>query len=328
MVTDLADFALSKTRSAAGPGEAAVAAAVAAGDQGAPVMGPADMPDFESYEEALEWKRNYNIERREAVWRQRWDAKIAHGRVTWELEKMEKTNRIAAAREAAHRKQLEDRIKQQSEEVEREYKNRCREVQIQKKLQAWETKENQKIHERMDKRAKADEVRRQTLAVEKQRIFDEEQDTAHERAVIKTRNIELQAKRDQAIAEREAAREAKNRDRAFDVKAEADRELAERRARFPGGPKYTRCVLLLPEKMKTEEDTKLEETRAEHLARKEHERNVAETKRIGQAKAARARDLQRFKGSTEQDLLRGRRSIFECPISCLHERAAAERKRK
>merc|ERR1719281_855707 len=98
------------------------------------------MPDVDlTDQDVLNWKREHNIRTREAEWKKSQDEMLMQKQVSWEVLRLEKENRLAAAREAARRKHCEERLRVKQEEVEREYKDRCREVAIEKRTHHWST---------------------------------------------------------------------------------------------------------------------------------------------------------------------------------------------
>merc|ERR1711988_1082604 len=65
--------------------------------------------------------------------------------VTWEIERCERENRLAAARETRRREELEKRVHDQHVELDRRYKDRCREVEIDRREKKWEKEENARL---------------------------------------------------------------------------------------------------------------------------------------------------------------------------------------
>merc|ERR1719183_2818214 len=102
-------------------------------------------PELHSEQDMLAWKREYNIRQREADWKRRQDELLTQKRVSWEIEKCERNNRLAAARETRRREELEKRVHDQHVELDRRYKDRCREVEIERREKAWEKKENEQL---------------------------------------------------------------------------------------------------------------------------------------------------------------------------------------
>merc|ERR1719408_1105398 len=104
-------------------------------------------PELRSEQDMLAWKREYNIRQREADWKRRQDELLTQKRVTWEIERCERENRLAAARETRRREELEKRVHDQHVELDRRYKDRCREVEIDRRDKTWEKKENARLME-------------------------------------------------------------------------------------------------------------------------------------------------------------------------------------
>merc|ERR1712139_361092 len=115
-----------------------------AGIGGGP-QGLGDFPELHSEQDMLAWKREYNIRQREADWKKRQDEALMQKQVAWEVAKLEKDNRLAAAGEATRRRRLEQKIRVKHEQVEREYCERCREIEIKKRAEDWENKTNKDI---------------------------------------------------------------------------------------------------------------------------------------------------------------------------------------
>merc|ERR1719262_1743727 len=90
------------------------------------------MPDAEysTDQDVLNWKREHNIRTREAEWKKRQDEMLMQKQVSWEVLRLEKENRLPCCCEAARRKHCEERLRVKQEDVEREYRERCREVAI------------------------------------------------------------------------------------------------------------------------------------------------------------------------------------------------------
>merc|ERR1719181_2040792 len=99
-------------------------------------------PELHSEQDMLAWKREYNIRQREADWKRRQDELLTQKRVAWEIERCERENRLAAARETRRREELEKRVQDQHLELDRRYKDRRREVEIDKREKTWEGTEN------------------------------------------------------------------------------------------------------------------------------------------------------------------------------------------
>merc|ERR1719440_2106834 len=104
-------------------------------------------PELQSEQDMLAWKREYNIRQRETEWKRRQDELLTQKRVTWEIERCERENRLAAARETRRREELEKRVHDQHVELDRRYKDRCREVEMDRREKVWEKRENARLIE-------------------------------------------------------------------------------------------------------------------------------------------------------------------------------------
>merc|ERR1719267_482592 len=113
-------------------------------------------PELHSEQDMLSWKREYNIRQRDADWKRRQDELLTQKRVSWEIERCERENRLAAARETRRREELEKRVHDQHIELDRRYKDRCREVEIDRREKRWEERENGKLVN-MQRSAREDE---------------------------------------------------------------------------------------------------------------------------------------------------------------------------
>merc|ERR1719454_928854 len=117
------------------------------------VANTAPPPELHSEQDMLAWKREYNIRQREADWKRRQDELLTQKRVAWEIERCERENRLAAARETRRREELEKRGHDQHVELDTRYKDRCRDVEIDRRGKMWEAKENARLID-MQKEAK------------------------------------------------------------------------------------------------------------------------------------------------------------------------------
>merc|ERR1719386_296877 len=107
--------------------------------------GTAPPPELHSEQDMLAWKREYNIRQRETDWKRRQDELLTQKRVAWEIQSCERENRLAAAKETRRREELEKHVADQHLELDRRYKDRCREVEIDRRNKEWEKKENMRL---------------------------------------------------------------------------------------------------------------------------------------------------------------------------------------
>lgn len=261
--------------------------------------------------EMLHWKREYNIRQREAEWKKRQDEMLMQKQVAWEVLRLEKENRLAAAREAARRKHCEDRLRMKQEEVEREYKEKCRDVAMQKRIEHWETKENQKICEQVSATRQEDEAKMAQEVKNKESRSQELLEATTQRAEKKRQDKEVSDKREQAIQQKEMERKAREAERAHNLKSEACTSREMNSARFSKGyPASVRSVLKSVSAPLTTQKLQLELKRQSNLERMSKERDEKEVARIKKCKARLQEENKRFTGSTEQDIIHGRVPIF------------------
>merc|ERR1719401_3156833 len=70
---------------------------------------------------------------------------LTEKQVAWQIERCERENRLQSSREARRREDLEKRVYHRHLDVDRKYKERCRNVQIERRGREWEDKENSKL---------------------------------------------------------------------------------------------------------------------------------------------------------------------------------------
>merc|ERR1719198_2002278 len=164
-------------------------------------------PELHSEQDMLAWKREYNIRQREADWKRRQDELLTQKRVSWEIERCERENRLAAARETRRREELEKRVHDQHVELDRQYKDRCREVEIVRRGKLWEKKENARLIEMQKEAKELTEISETKRANEKLQRCDDMRNATAERAARAKRNAEPNAKREEANRRRETQRQ-------------------------------------------------------------------------------------------------------------------------
>mmetsp|Transcript_38885 Transcript_38885/g.98679 ORF Transcript_38885/g.98679 Transcript_38885/m.98679 type:complete len:240 (-) Transcript_38885:47-766(-) len=190
----------------------------ASGDLGSPGISatktmpvPVGMPppELHSSQDMLAWKREYNIRQREADWKRRQEELLTQKQVAWQIELCERENRLQSAREARRREMLEKRVYHRHVDVDRKYKERCRNVEIEKRSQAWEEKENTKLLAMHNDSKVAQHAREEALAADKARLCEAERDAAAQRAEARRKQEDVDRKREENIRKREAERQRK-----------------------------------------------------------------------------------------------------------------------
>merc|ERR1719146_264646 len=119
--------------------------------------------EIHSTAEMLAWKREYNIRRREAQWQRRQEDALLEKQVGWELMRLDRENRLEVARESARRRALEERVAMKHKEVERDYRNRCREAKIRDRTAKWENEETERIAAGLEEARQAKIVKQEML---------------------------------------------------------------------------------------------------------------------------------------------------------------------
>jgi len=169
----------------------------------------------------LAWKREYNIQQREADWKRRQEELLTQKQVAWQIEKLERENRIANAKANRRKGELESRICQRHLEVDGKYKDRCRAVEAERYEQEWEKTENARLMEMRKKAQDEAATRKEWLSNEKARLWDEMQQAATDRAEQRRRAEELNRKREENIRRKEEERERQATERAHQLKKDA-----------------------------------------------------------------------------------------------------------
>mmetsp|Transcript_98641 Transcript_98641/g.279558 ORF Transcript_98641/g.279558 Transcript_98641/m.279558 type:complete len:245 (+) Transcript_98641:52-786(+) len=177
-------------------------------------------PELHSGQDMLAWKREYNIRQREADWKRRQEELLTQKQVAWQIEACERENRIASAREARRREDLETRVYRRHLEIDRRYKERCRDVETERRERAWEAAENARLVEMQSGAREADRAGRERLRDAKLEAFDEMRRAAAERAEKQRRGEELRRKREENIRLREEAQRLRGAENARGLKSD------------------------------------------------------------------------------------------------------------
>lgn len=183
--------------------------------------GTAPPPELHSEQDMLAWKREYNIRQREADWKRRQDELLTQKRVSWEIERCERENRLAAARETRRREELEKRVLDQHVELDRRYKDRCREVEMDRREKAWEKEENARLMEMQREAKEHTRICEAKRAEEKAQRCEDMRGAASERAARARRDAELNARREENIRRRDAKRHQRAAEEASRLKNDA-----------------------------------------------------------------------------------------------------------
>lgn len=172
-------------------------------------LNPATPPELHSEQDMLAWKREYNIRQREADWKRRQEELLTQKQIAWHIDSCERENRLAAARESRRREELESRVFQRHLEIDRRYKDRCREDEIEKRAEAWEERENVRLvamHREARATAQAREEESRAL---KAQLFQEFRTQSEARAAKKQHDEEVQRRREVNIQKKDTERQAR-----------------------------------------------------------------------------------------------------------------------
>jgi len=178
-------------------------------------------PELHGEQDLLAWKREYNIRQREADWKRRQDELLTQKRVAWGIETCERENRLAAARETRRRQELEKRVQEQHCKLDRRYKDRCRQVDIDRKEKTWEKSENERLLEMQIDAKDVELISEKKRAEEKLQRCTVMRDNASEKAAKEKRNAELNAKREENLKLREAERQMRAAEEGKQLKCDA-----------------------------------------------------------------------------------------------------------
>lgn len=179
------------------------------GRSGGVASAGAPPPELQSGQDMLAWKREYNIRQREADWKRRQEELLTQKQVAWQIQRCERDNRLTSAKETRLREALEQRVYDRHIDVDRRYKERCRNVEIDKRQKTWEEKENTRLVAMHREAHQATQQRDEALAAEKSKQCEELRSAATERAERRRKQAELDAKREANIRKKEEERLSK-----------------------------------------------------------------------------------------------------------------------
>jgi len=204
---------------------------------------PAAGPQFEAHSatEMLAWKREYNIRRREAQWKRRQEDALLEKQVGWELQRLDRENRLEVAREAARRKALEERVYRKHKQVESDYRNRCREAKIREREERWQKEKSDKIKaeiERARMQSKINEERLEAAKLARRRAVEAERE-AHRTHLRKCQA--LQVVREQSLQTLEQTRKSASLARVTAIKTAPD--MARHRMLHRFASRQVKCKL-------------------------------------------------------------------------------------
>jgi hypothetical protein len=123
--------------------------------------------------------------------------------------RLDRENRLEVARESARRRALEDRVARRHSEVERDYRNRCREAKIRERVADWEKRETERIAAKIEEARKAKAIKLERLEFAKQARREALRRDADLKKEALERAREVQKVREVHLKEIEEKRKAK-----------------------------------------------------------------------------------------------------------------------
>lgn len=174
----------------------------------------------------LEAKREFKIQQKEEERRRREQKRNAERKQLKAQNTVKVTTRDCGALEQQNQYYQQMRLKKQQERVENEYRNRCRDTQIEKRQENWLRKESRRILDVMAARAKEDNEVNERLVAAKQRRNEQKQSEALARADEKYRLGLVEDKRIAAERNRAAIKSDNTLQRIEELKAAQEAELS------------------------------------------------------------------------------------------------------
>merc|ERR1719487_500433 len=113
-------------------------------------------------EDELECRREYNIRQREKIYEKKQKEALAKKNQAFEQKKHEEQAKEQKHLEQQRKVAQEQQLKKKTAQVENEYRERCREVKIAKKAEAWSARANQQIRQIIEEAAMEEHERQDT----------------------------------------------------------------------------------------------------------------------------------------------------------------------
>merc|ERR1719454_2707390 len=169
-----------------------------------------DRPKEHTGKDVIEWKRNVNIEQRELAYLESQEAKQQERVQKWELERIERENLTAAARERKQRAFHKDVALKKANEADKDYREKMREIKINQREAKWSEKETARALE-VTERTKFEERETERLLQEvRDRKLPELAMEAFQRADELKKEKEADDLREKNIKSREHVRKTKD----------------------------------------------------------------------------------------------------------------------
>lgn len=175
--------------------------------------------------EVIDWKRNVNIEQKELKFLARAEAEMKERAAKWELERVERENATAAAREKKKQAFQKEYSTRKHQEAELDYKSKMRTLNIHKKEEKWKKSEAKRAVQISEKAKFEERETARILSEVKERKNDKLAKEADDRAARKAELKALDEQREKAIAAREKARRERELKRVQKIQEDFEKEL-------------------------------------------------------------------------------------------------------
>lgn len=227
----------------------------------------------------LECKREYNIRQREKEYEQRQRETLAKKNQAFEQKKAEEHAKETKHIQHQRAKAAETQTRKKTAQVENEYRERCREVKIQKKQENWKVKSTLQIQHIIEDAAKEERERQATRQRLKEQRNERLQREAYQRGLEQHKQSMLEGQRELIFSSKDQMRREKELMRIEKLKAEQRAELEEAMysqssvplkstlvASLTATPSVSQLLCALKDQMEDYEDLKEcdLETRAKH----------------------------------------------------------------
>lgn len=178
-------------------------------------------------DDEMEAKREYNIRQREKIYEKKQKEALAKKNQAFEQKKQEEQAREAKHLEQQRRVATDAQLKKKTAQVENEYRDRCREVKIAKKAEAWSARANQQIRQIIEEAALEEHERQDSRRALKERYNAEAKEKAYQRGLEAHKTMLLEEQRESIITSKDSMRREKELMRIEKLKAEQRAELEE-----------------------------------------------------------------------------------------------------
>lgn len=187
---------------------------------------PPKMAD-EGNDEDLEWKREYNIRQREREYERKQKEVAEKKNKALEQKKAEESALEKKRMEAIRKQAVEAQTRKKTAAVENEYRERCREVKIAKRMDNWKQRSEEMIRHLIEDFSQEERERHDTKLRLKEEKNERLREAAYNKGLEKHKLEILEAQREQVFRVKEQMRKEKELMRVEKLKAEQHAEIEE-----------------------------------------------------------------------------------------------------